>query len=78
MQSIISRAALRAFVSLAGAVLSPSLRVVLEEAGPDWMTTRRLSDAVLAYEDGSGLEVAYRGRLWVLTTEARKTAQEAV
>lgn len=77
MQSIISGAAFRALVSIAGALLSPSRRVVLEEAGPDWMNSRRLSDAVLVYEDGSGLEVAYRGRLWVLTTEARKTALEA-
>jgi hypothetical protein len=42
------------------------------------MKARRLSDTVLAYGDGSGFEVAYRGRLWVLTTEARKTALEAV
>ena len=49
------------------------------------MNGRRLSDTVLAYTDGSGLEVAYRGRLWVLTTEARSAslgspsaAQEAV
>lgn len=74
MQSIISAAAFRALVSLAGAALSPSRCVVLEEAGQDWMTARRLSDSVLAYADGSGLEVAYRGRLWVLTTEARSAA----
>ncbi len=78
MQSIISRAAFRALVSIAGALLSPSCRVVLEEAGQDWMEDRRLSDSVLAYADGSGLEVAYRGRLWVLTTEARSAALEAV
>ncbi len=86
MQSIISNAAFRALVSIAGALLSPSRRVVLEEAGQDWMNGRRLSDTVLAYTDGSGLEVAaYRGRLWVLTTEARSAslgspsaAQEAV
>ena len=77
MQSIISTAAFRALVSIAGAALSPSRRVVLEEAGQDWMNGRRLSDTVLAYGDSSGLEVAYRGRLWVLTTEARKTALEA-
>jgi len=78
MQSIISAAAFRALMSIAGALLSPSRRVVLEATGPDWMNGRRLSDSVLAYEDGSGLEVAYRGRLWVLTTEARRTSQEAV
>lgn len=78
MQTIISRAAFRALVSIAGALLSPSRRVVLEEAGQDWMTARRLSDTVLAYGDGSGLEVAYRGRLWVLTTEARRASLEAV
>lgn len=85
MQSIISNAAVRALVSIAGALLSPSRRVVLEEAGQDWMNGRRPSDTVLAYTDGSGLEVAYRGRLWVLTTEARSAslgspsaAQEAV
>ena len=78
MQSIISAAAFRALVSIVRAAVTPSRRVVLEEAGPDWMNGRRLSDSVLAYEDGSGLEVAYRGRLWVLTTETRKTALEAV
>lgn len=78
MQSIISRAAFRALVSIAGAALSPSRRVVLEEAGQDWMNGRRLSDTVLAYGDGSGLEVAYRGRLWVLTTEARRASLEGV
>ncbi len=85
MQFIISTAAFRALVSIAGAVLSPSRCLVVEEAGQDWMTARRLSDSVLAYADGSGLEVAYRGRLWVLTTEARRVslgspsaAQEAV
>jgi hypothetical protein len=78
MQSIISIAAFRAFAAIAGAVLSPSRRIVLEEAGQDWMNGRRLSDTVLAYADGSGLEVAYRGRLWVLTTEARSAALEAV
>lgn len=78
MQSIISAAAFRALVSLAGALLSPSRRVVLEEAGQDWMNSRRLSDSVLAYADGSGLEVAYRGRLRVLTTEARSASLEAV
>ena len=78
MQSIISRAAFRAFASIIGAVFSPSRRVVLEEAGQDWMTARRLSDTVLAYGDGSGLEVAYRGRLWVVTTEARSAVLEAV
>lgn len=77
MQSIISRAAFRALVSIAGALLSPSRRVVLEATGPDWMNDRRLSDTVLAYGDGSGLEVAYRGRLWVLTTEARRASLEA-
>ena len=78
MQSIISTAAFRALVSIAGAALSPSRRVLLEEAGQDWMTSRRLADSVLAYADGSGLEVACRGRLWVLTAEARKPALEAV
>jgi hypothetical protein len=78
MQSIISAAAFRALVSIAGAALSPSRRVVLEEAGQDWMNGRRLSDSVLAYGDGSGLEVAYRGRLWVLTTEARRASLGAV
>lgn len=78
MQSIISAAACRALVSIAGALLSPSRRVFLEEAGQDWMEGRRLSDLVLAYGDGSGLEVAYRGRLWVLTTEARSASLEAV
>ncbi len=78
MQSIISTAAFRALVSIAGALLSPSRRAVLEEAGQDWMNSRRLADSVLAYADGSGLEVACRGRLWVLTTEARKPALEAV
>ncbi len=78
MQSIISAAAFRALVSLAGAVLSPSRRVLVEEAGQDWMEARRLSDSVLAYGDGSGLEVAYRGRLWVLTAEARSASLEAV
>jgi hypothetical protein len=78
MQSIISTAAFRALVSIAGALLSPSRRVVLEEAGQDWMNGRRLADTVLAFADGSGLEVAYRGRLWVLATEARKPALEAV
>lgn len=43
------------------------------------MTARRLGkDTVLAYGDGSGLEVAYRGRLWVVTTEARSAVLEAV
>ena len=74
MQSIISTAAFRALVSIAGALLSPSRRVVLEEAGQDWMNGRRLSDTVLAYADGSGLEVACRGRLWVVTTEARSAS----
>ncbi len=78
MQPIISRAAFRALASIAGALMSPSRRVVVEEAGQDWMTARRLSDTVLAYGDGSGLEVAYRGRLWVLTTEARRASLEAV
>ena len=78
MQSIISAAAFRALVSIVHAAVTPSRRVVVEEAGQDWMKARRLSDTVLAYGDGSGFEVAYRGRLWVLTTEARKTALEAV
>jgi len=85
MQSIISTAAFRALATLAGAIVSPSRRLVVEEVGEDWMKARRLSDTVLAYTDGSGLEVAYRGRLWVLTTEARSAslgspsaAQEAV
>jgi len=76
MQSIISTAAFRALATLAGAIVSPSRRLVVEEVGEDWMKARRLSDTVLAYTDGSGLEVAYRGRLWVLTTEARKAAPE--
>lgn len=74
MQSIISAAAFRALVSIAGALLSLSRRVVLDEAGQDWMNSRRLADSVLAYADGSGLEVAYRGRLWVVTTEARSAS----
>lgn len=78
MQSIISTAAFRALVTLARAALSPSSQVVIEELAEDWMKSRRLSDTVLAYSDGSGLELAFRGRLWVLTTEARKTAPEAV
>lgn len=77
MQSIISAAAFRALVSLVRSAVTSSRRVVVEEAGQDWMKARRLSDTVLAYGDGSGFEVAYRGRLWVLTTEARKTALEA-
>ena len=78
MQSIISTAAFRALVSIVRAAVTTSRRVVVEETGQDWMTARRLSDTVLAYGDGSGLEVAYRGRLWVVTTEARSAVLEAV
>jgi hypothetical protein len=71
MQSIVSSAAVRACASIIAAAFSPSRRVVWEEMGQDWMPFRKLSDVALAYPDGSGLELACGGRLWVLTTEAR-------
>ena len=73
MQSILSTAAVRSLLSVGAALLSPSRRVCVEEVG-EWMTARRLSDTVLSYADGSGLEVAFRGRLWIITTEARRAA----
>lgn len=78
MQSIVSVAAFRACASLIAAACSPSRRVVWEEAGPDWMTARKCSDVALAFPDGSGLEVALKGRLWVLTTEARPAPAAAL
>lgn len=77
MQSIISAAAFRAFVTLARAVASPSSRVAIEEQAQDWVKGRKGLE-FMAYGDGSGLEVAYRGRLWVLTTEARSASLKAV
>ena len=77
MQSIFSRAALRSLSGLVKALLLPSYRVTCEEQAEDWVKDRKGLE-VLSYGDGSGLEVAYRGRLWIIATEARQTAQEAV
>ncbi len=76
MKAIISAAALRSLVGLLKALLSPSCRVICEEQAEDWVKDRKGLE-VLSYADGSGLEVAYRGRLWVLTTEAHSAALEA-
>jgi hypothetical protein len=76
MHSIISAAALRSVSGLLKALLSPSCRVICEEQVEDWVKDRK-SLEVLSYEDGSGFEVAYRGRLWIISAGARQTEQEA-
>lgn len=70
MQSIISRAALRSLAHLSCALLAPSYRVTCEEHAADWVEDRKGLE-VMAYGDGSGFEVAFKGRLWIICAVRR-------
>ncbi|MBX3685120.1 MAG: hypothetical protein KF909_03215 [Rhodocyclaceae bacterium] len=64
MQSVISRAAVRSFAGLVKALVLPSQCPTVSEV-PEWAEDRKVIE-VLTYGDGSGFEVAFRGRVWVI------------